>query len=121
MTFNCNGINNHRKLKDVFYYLRQQKADIIFSQEAHSKFEAERFIRPGGAFDCFPSGVETNKNGVAILFNNIFECKVLNTVRDANVCFILMDVEIIKKKHHMTLVNVYVPTNAGKPDFFLYI
>ena len=30
----------------------------------------------------------------------------------------LMDVEIIKKR--MTLVNVYVPSNADKPDFFLY-
>ena len=35
LTLNCKGINDHRKRKDVFDYLRQQKADIIFLQETH--------------------------------------------------------------------------------------
>ena len=82
LTLNCKGINDHRKRKDVFDYLRQQKADIIFLQETHLKFEDEHFIRSGWGFVCFLTGVETNKNGVATLFNNTFECKVFTTVRD---------------------------------------
>ena len=63
------------------------------------KFEAEHFIRSGWGFECFLSCAETNKNGVPVLFNNTFEHKVLKAVRDPSGCFILMDVEIIKKKN----------------------
>ena len=78
----------------MIFFSRKQKSSIIFLQETHLKFEAERFIRSGWGFECFLSGAETNKNSVAVLFNNTFEYKVLNVVRDPNGCFILMDVEI---------------------------
>ena len=118
MTFNRNGINNHRKLKDVFYYLRQQKADIIFLQETHLKFEAERFITSGWGFDCFLLGVNTNKNGVAILFNNTFKCYFFNTVRDPNGWVLRLLNKTNKQIKRMTLVNAPGPSNADKPDFF---
>ena len=63
-------------------YLRQQNSSIIFLQEAHLKFEAEcfirsgwGFIRSGWGFECFLSGAGTNKNGVAVLFNNTLNIK----------------------------------------------
>ena len=56
-------------------YLRQQNSSIIFLQEAHLKFEAECFIRSGWGFECFLSGAGTNKNGVAVLFNNTLNIK----------------------------------------------
>ena len=98
LTFNCNGINDQKinKYINVFEYFRQQKSSIIFLLETPLKFEAERFIRSGWGFECFLSGTETNKNGVAVLFNNTFEHKVLKVVRDPSGCFILMDVEIIR-------------------------
>ena len=80
LTFNCNGINDNNKRKDVFEYTRQQKSSIIFLQETHLKFEAECFIRSGWGLGCFLSGAETNKNGVAVLFNDAFEHKMLNVV-----------------------------------------
>ena len=55
---------------------------LIFLQETHLKFEAGRFIRSGWGFDCFLSGVETNKNDVAVLFSDAFECNIFDTVRD---------------------------------------
>ena len=49
-----------------------------------------------------------------------------NYVRDPNGCFILMDVESIKqtkkqnkKQKRITLVNVYGPSSADKPDFLI--
>ena len=56
---------------------------------------------------------------MAVLFNNTFEHKVLKVVRDPNGCFILMDVEIIKKKN-ITLVNVYGPSSADKLFLFCF-
>ena len=62
------------------------------------------------------SGVETNKNGVAILFNNTFEYKIFEDFRDPDGSYIILDVEIMKKR--ITLVNVYGPSSGDKPDFF---
>ena len=87
-TFNCNGINNHKKRKDVFDYLRQQKCDIYFLQETHLTVDSERFLRSGWGFDCYLSGVETNKNSVAILFNNTFEYKIFEVFRDPDGSYI---------------------------------
>ena len=96
----------------MIFFSRKQKSSIIFSQETHLKFEAERFIRSGWGFECFLSGAETNKNSVAVLFNNTFEHKVLKVVRDPNGCFILMDAEFIKK-------NIFFcKCSVDKPDFF---
>ena len=114
MTFNCNGINDHRKRKDLFDHLRQ------LLQETHLKFKAERFITSGWGFDCFLLGVNTNKNGVAILFNNTFKCYFFNTVRDPNGWVLRLLNKTNKQIKRMTLVNMYGPSSADKPDFFLY-
>ena len=115
-TYNCNGIGNHSKRKDVFDFLRKQKCDIYFLQETHLKAENENFIRSGWGYNIWLSGKETNRNGVAVLFNNTFEHKVFNVIKDPNGCFIIMDVEILKKR--VTLVNIYGPSAGDNPDFF---
>ena len=74
LTFNCNGINN--------LFLRKQKSSIIFLKETHLKFEAERSIRSGWGFECFLSGAETNKTGVAVLIygrNKEFVCEFIQS------------------------------------------
>ena len=50
---------------------------FVCVQETHLTVDSERFVRSGWGFDCYFSGVETNKNGVAILFKNTFEYKYL--------------------------------------------
>ena len=89
-SFNCNGINNHthKKRTDVFDYLRQQKCDIHFLQETHLTVDSECCVRSGWGLDCYLSGVETNKNGVAILFSNTFEYKIFEVFRDPNGSYI---------------------------------
>ena len=87
-TFNCNRLNNHKKRKDVFDYLRQQKCDMSFLQETHVTVDSEHFVRSGWGFDCYLSGVETNRNGVAILFNNTFEYKIFQVFRDPDGSYI---------------------------------
>ena len=61
-------------------------------------------------------GSDTNRNGVAILFNNDFAYKVHDVVRDENGCFIILDVEFLNKL--FILVNVYGPSLGDQPDFF---
>ena len=53
---------------------------------------------------------------MAILFNNTFEYKIFEVFRDPDGSYIILDVEIMKKR--ITLVNVYGPSSGDKPDFF---
>ena len=87
-------------------------------QETHLLEKDENFIRSGWGFDCFLAGSDSNnyKNGVGIFFGNNFEHKVHNIVRDPNGCFLILDVELLKKR--VTIVNVYGPSEADRPVFF---
>lgn len=115
-SFNCNGLNNSKKRKDVFDFLRKKEAHIFCLQETHLTEKNENFIRASWGYNLWLSGSQTNKNGVAILFNNNFEYKMHEVIRDPNGCFIVMSMEILKMK--LTLVNLYGPSSGDNPEFF---
>ena len=118
-SYNCNGLNESKKRKDIFDFLRQKKADIYCLQETHLTTKAENFIRASWGYNVWLSGSDTNKNGVAILFNNTFEYRIIDVIRDDDGCYIVMNVELFKKR--FTLVNLYGPSCGDKPDFFEHI
>ena len=78
--------------------------------------ESEHFIRSCWGYDCFLSGKDTNKNGVAVLFNNNFEHKVRNVIRDPEGCYIVIDIEVREKR--ITLVNLYGSSSKDNFQFF---
>ena len=45
------------------------------------KVESENFLSAAWGFNVWVAGSETNRNGVAILFNSNFEYKVHSVVR----------------------------------------
>ena len=67
-------------------------------------------------FNVWMAGSETNRNGVAILFNSSFDYKVHSVVRDTDRCFIIMDIEMMNER--ITLANVYGPSAGDNPGFF---
>ena len=115
-SYNCNGLNDSKKRKDVFDFLRKKKADIYCLQETHLTAQSENFIRASWGYNVWLSGSDTNKNGVAILFNNTFEYKIIDVEKDCHGCYIAMNIELLKKR--FTLVNLYGPSCGDKPDFF---
>ena len=115
-SLNVNGIQDSLKRKDVFDYLRQLKYSIYFLQETHIKETSENFIRSAWGYNAWVAGCDTNKNGVAILFNNNFDYKVHNVRRDKNGQYIVMDIELLEKR--LTLVNLYGPSSGDLPMFF---
>ena len=116
-TFNMNGAGAYEKQKDVLDFLRKKKFDIIMLQETHWKTESENYIRSLWGYNCYISGVSTAKNGVAILFNNSFDYKVHNIIRDdINGRYIILDITIFENRY--TITNVYGPSDKDNPDFF---
>ena len=115
-SFNCNGLNNSKKRKDVFEYLRNKQFNIYLLQETHLKEKDENFIRTNWGYNLWLSGSDSNKNGVAILFNNNFEYKLLEVIRDPSGCYIALDIIILKKR--TTIINIYAPSSGDCPDYF---
>ena len=115
-TFNCNGLGDYMKRKDVFDFLRKQKCNIFLLQETHWTSASENFIRSCWGYNCFVAGNSTNKNGVAIMLSNNFEYKVHNIVKDVQGCYLILDMEFLGER--ITLVNIYGPSDSDKPVFF---
>lgn len=117
VSYNVNGLQNSKKRRDIFDFLRNKlKGSVYLLQECHWTLDSEDFIRACWGYNLWLAGKDTNRNGVAILFRNNFEYKVHGVHRDAEGCYILMDVEILKKR--MTLANVYGPSSGDNVQFF---
>ena len=79
-SFIVNGISNGQKHKDILDYLRQHNYGIYLLQETYIKVESENFLSAAWGLNVWVAGSETNRNGVAILFNSNFEYKVHSVV-----------------------------------------
>ena len=115
-SYNCNGLGDHLKRKDIFDYLRTHNFDICLLQETHLLASQENFIRSCWGFEVVLAGNSTNSNGVAILFSNSFDFKILNCLRDTNGRYIFLDLELENNRIH--LINIYAPSTGDHPDFF---
>lgn len=116
VSFNVNGLQNTKKRRDAFHFLREMKCHVFFLQETHLTVDSENFIRACWGYNLWLAGRSTNSKGVAILFNNNFEYKVHDVIKDPHGCYIVMDLEILKKR--ITLVNVYGPSSGDDPQLF---
>lgn len=113
---NCQGLQNYKKRKDVFDYLRKKPFDIYFLQETHIPVAEQNYVRALWGYETWISGMRTDSSGVAILFKNSFEFKVHNVIRDAEGHFLLMDVTLCDR--NLILVNIYAPSHGDIPEFF---
>lgn len=117
VSFNANGLHDPKKRRDVFDVFRNElDCSIICVQETHWPLSSENFIRAAWGYNLCLAGTQTNKCGVAVLFRNNFEYKLHNVTRDPAGCYIVLDIELLKKR--MTLVNVYGPSSGDDPKFF---
>ena len=116
LSYNVNGLADHHKMKDVFDYLRKQKAHILMLQETHFKTESQNYVRAVWGFDCILNGNSTNSKGVGIFFSNKFHYKVHSVVRANTGEYLIVDIEFLGKR--FTLVNVYGPSDSDSPSFF---
>lgn len=104
---NCQGLSNQEKRSDTLILLKSKKHSIYFLQDTHFTTKEEKYIRTQWGFECYFSNFSSQARGVAILFNNNFEFKVLKTVRDESGNKLIL--EVIIEGNRLTLINIYGP------------
>ena len=115
LSVNCQGLGDSKKRKDVFSYLRQKQCNIYCLQDTHFTPKLETYIRSEWGFDCYFNSYMSNSRGIAILFNNNFEYKVLNKYQDDKGNLLALDLTI--ESNRLSLVTLYGP-NTDKPIFY---
>jgi exonuclease III len=115
-SYNANGLNDFKKRKDVFDYLRGYDGNIFLLQECHWLSSQEDYIRNLWGFDCIVAGNNSSSRGVAILFRNNFEYKVHDIIKDDEGRYIILSIELLGKR--TTLGNIYGPSRGDHPEFF---
>ena len=115
LSANCQGLNDCKKRRDVFHYLKLKKFDIYFLQDTHFETEMENYIEAEWGYRAYFSSFSSASRGVAILFNNSFEFKVKKVVKDCNGNYLLIMMEM--NNDDFLLVNIYGP-NKDEPEFY---
>ena len=115
ISFNCQGLGSYEKRKDVFGYIRNLGSNIFCLQDTHFTPELELMIRNEWGFDAYFNSYTSNSRGVAILFQNNFDYKVLDIFKDNSGNLLILKIKI--DDLIITLANVYGP-NTDSPDFY---
>ena len=103
------------KRSDTFNFLRNKNHSVYFLQDTHFTTKEQNYIRTQWGFECYFSNYSSQSRGVAILFNNNFEFKVLKVTKDENGNKLILDMVIEGK--NITLINIYGPSR-DEPDFY---
>ena len=113
---NTRGLGDQEKRLLVFSWLHNRPADIFFLQETHSTALYEnKWKDDWGNNNILFSHGTSNSTGVAILFSNNLDFKIMKEYNDDDGRFIIVDVNI--KDTIMTIINIYGP-NVDDPLFF---
>ena len=114
-SFNCRGLGDFRKRKDVFGYLRNQDFNICFLQDIHCRKIGVPYFRNGWGTDVVVAPYKNNARGVAILTKNI-DVSFSHTRIDEGGNFIITKAKV-QGNSDFCLVNVYGP-NSDDPKFY---
>ena len=117
-SLNCRGLSSDKiKRRDVFHYCRQNY-DLIFLIDTHSTEKVEKSWAAEWGYVVKFSSYESNSRGVAILFRNTFQFKILDEIHDQHGNFLILDCELGEQR--VALTALYEP-NRDEPEFFTNI
>ena len=114
-SFNCRGIGDFKKRKDVLSYLRSKDFNICLLQDIHCRKIGVPYFRNAWGTDIVVAPYTNNARGVAILTKNI-DVTFSETCIDDRGNFIITKARI-RDTVDCCLVNVYGP-NSDEPDFY---
>lgn len=109
-SFNCRGLRNVIKRKNIFQWIKSNYYGITLLQETHSVLEDENTWENEWGGDIYFSHGTRNSRGVAILlppYKN-WDIKYINGIKDNLGRIFLLHCEI--ESNEFIIINVYAPT-----------
>ena len=115
ISFNCRGLGDYKKRKDVFGYLRNLDFNICLLQDVHCRKIGVPYFRNAWGTDVLIAPYSNNARGVAILTKNI-GVQFRSTAIDEGGNFIITKMRV-NGTANFCLANVYGP-NSDSPLFY---
>ena len=115
LSANVQGLRDPKKRYDVIDYFIKMKPDILCLEDTHLLESDESDICNQWPGEIIINGIKTNSRGVAVLFNNSFEYKILNIKKDQNGN--LIEIDINTHNINFKIIVIYAP-NTDDPLFF---
>lgn len=117
ISLNVRGLNGSRKRRQVFRWLHQQKADIIFLQETYSSLDTIGRWETEWGGKIVSSHGSFHSRGVMILFKPRLDVNIEKIASNDHGRCILAEIVIDNTK--VVLVNVYAPNDPNQQVVFL--
>ena len=112
---NVMGLAGEQKRKDVFNWLRQKNYQIYCLEDIHvSSKNKTAFIRDWDG-EVFLSSVSSESRGVAIIFNQKLDYKILSEEKGGSGNILMLEIEL--GEINLLLADVYGP-NQDSPEFY---
>ena len=114
-SFNCRGLGNYRKRRDVFDYLRRSEFNIYMLQDIHCEKSKCNVFRNAWGSDIYIAPYKNNARGVAILTRKI-KLSICELRIDEGGNYIIVRA-ILNDNQKLILVNIYGPYDDN-PNFY---
>ena len=118
LTWNCRGMGNLKKIRQVMDRIKQSQAKVVFLQETHMMTENTVKIKRRWQGQVFSGCYASNARGVIILIHKSIPIQVEKITKDPAGRFVIVQGVLFSEK--INLINVYGP-NDDNPNFFNYL
>ena len=110
LSLNVRGINDFKKRRSVFYWIRRQNADIAFLQETYSSRENENMWRNEWGGRVIYSHGTKHSRGLAIFIKNKTDCEIIEKITEQSGRILMVKTKLFDDTTAW-LVNVYAPND----------
>lgn len=114
-SWNCRGLQNYIKLKQIMGRLKSIKSQIIFLQEIHLSINEDIRLRTRWQGKVLSAPFNTQARGVATLIHRSIPLNITNVPADKAGRYLIVQGVLLSE--FLNLVNIYVP-NQDDPEFF---
>ena len=115
ISYNCRGLNNTKKRRDVFDFLKTKQAHIYCLQDCHFTPDMKNRIYSEWDGECYFSFGQSNSRGICVLFKKNLPITVNKIENDSLGNYLLLDLTYMTNS--LTLCTLYGP-NKDTPTFF---
>ena len=107
MSINIGGLNDRKKRRGVFRWIKQENIDICFIQESYGTQDWERIWKSEWDGNLFFANDGNHARSVLALIQPGLDIKIVNTFTDGLGRVLLLDA--LMQDEWLSLINIYAP------------